>query len=106
MAGSSGKAPWRKRVLSTSWAQWQGEESGGWGTEWRLGEGPHQGKQQVPLIELQGGQAPQHTGISSFILHHGPEEDQAQRGCVTCPRSPSQEVAEPAPIPGLLLPQL
>lgn len=46
MAGSSGKAPWRKRVLSTSWAQWQGEESGGWGTEWRLGEGPHQGKQQ------------------------------------------------------------
>ena len=40
MAGSPGKAPWRKRVLSTSWAQCQGEElggsggqSGGWGRD-------------------------------------------------------------------------
>lgn len=38
--------------------------------------------------------------MSSFIFHHGPEEDQAQRGCVTCLRLPSRDMAELARTPG------
>lgn len=48
------------------------------------------GKAAGPTQELWWGQAPCHTGISSLILHCGPEEGQAQRGCGTCPRSASK----------------
>ena len=54
------------------------------------GGGISPGKAAGPTQELWWGQAPCHTGISSLILHRGPEEGQAQTGCGTCPTSASQ----------------
>ena len=54
------------------------------------GGGISPGRAAGPTQEFWWGQVYCHTGISSLIFHHGPEEGQAQRGCVTCPGSASQ----------------
>lgn len=78
-AGLSGRPPGGGSVAGASI-----QGSRGWGEgpsreKWGLGGGSHPGS----LV----GDGPLSTEAFPFIFAHGPDEDQAWRGCVTCPVS-------------------